>query len=155
MITFTLINRNANRQRYLCTQDGVISSPPVPADGFATLSSATLVGNALAGPLRTIVRATIDGIGAVWAAGNVPAHTQAQARAILNSEDPTNAVLTNQLVPHAILGTQGRAAPTSVRWTVDANVDGGGNPVVEVRSDVGIAATAILDIEVQTASLGA
>jgi hypothetical protein len=152
-ITFTFVEATTERVRYLCTQDGVISSPPVAADGLAQLpndgngvaASPNWARDAALSPQRVIPRAGVDGI------GNLPAglFTQAQLRAFVNSEDP-GGVLTNQQFPRTRLVITPRTEPT-VRWTCDAIASaaspmGVTNPSVEVSSDVGTPATAYLDI---------
>lgn len=154
-ISFQLVDATPYRLRYLATQDGVISSPPNVADGFNTIPNAAGVSPDLktdidtvstsgAGgiPLQKIIDAGRDGFGPL-AAG---ALTQAQCRAIMNSDDAASAVLTNQRVGRAITKVTPRTGQ-GVAWAVDINASlGDGFPVVEVRSDVGVAATAYVDI---------
>ncbi len=163
-IAFQLVEATPYRLRYLATQDGVISSPPVAADGFDTipndagatpdlqtdiLAAAGARGGPSGGlPLQAPIRARLDGIGPV-AAG---ALNQAQARAILNSDDNALAVLTNQNVPRAQIRITPRLGV--IAWAADANVDGEGDPTVEVRSEVGTAATAYVDLLLQPTDSG-
>lgn len=182
MISFKLVEATPFRLRYLAFQDGVISSPPLPSDGFATipndgvpspdlLTDATDGANETGGGavgnrtlLVNIVRARLDGIGVIPAGTPL---TQAQARALLLSDDPTEALLTNNNVPRAIVTAQCSVRvfvpgqpfnplpsplPTFaqlsslVDFCVDANVDLQGDPVVEVRSGVGFPGFAYIDI---------
>jgi len=153
-ITFTLIDAQANRLVYLCTQDGVVSSPPVAADGFATLpndggatpdldTDSTLTAPDIDGvgglPIRRSITARTNGYGAV-AAG---ALTQAQARALFCC-GAVAAVMTN----HLVMRNRTFITPRNVAfvWAADWNVDGGGDPVCEGRSATGTAGTAVLDI---------
>lgn len=153
-ITFTLVDATPWRLRYLATQDGVISSPPVAADGFNTIPNqggatpdlrtdiGTVTTSGADGiPLQKIIRARLDGFGPL-APGPL---TQAQARAIMNSDDSASNVLTNQRVGRAITEVIPRLGQ-GVTWAADVNVDGDGDPTVEIRSDVGVASTAYVDI---------
>jgi len=164
-ITFALVEATPYRLRYLATQDGVISSPPVAADGFNTIpndggASPDLRTDAVDGvsgvgvqgpsPARNILRARLDGYGVVGPG----ALTQAQARALLNSHLPeVNLGPGNRLTVRAILRVQGRtsagANTNNYFWAVDANVDAQGDPVIEVRSAVGVAGTAYVDMIVR------
>lgn len=162
-ITLSLVYSRPDRLRYLCDQDGVISSPPVAADGLATLANdggATpdlqtdmLLAGALAGvsglPLLALINAGRNGFGPIAAGGL----TQAQARAIFMSDDAAGAVLTNNQVLRAVCGItprNGGGVPIgSIQWAVDVNVDGQGDPVIEIRSSVGEAAAAYLDIHLR------
>ncbi len=150
-----LVDATPYRLRYLATQDGVITSPSNPdVDALATIPNnggatpdlrtdieTVSVSGAGGIPLREIIRARLDGFGPL-APG---ALTQAQARAIMNSDDPTSAVLTNQRVGRAVCRVYPRTG-NNVPWAVDVNVDGQGDPVIEVRSGTGTAATAYVDV---------
>lgn len=153
-ITFALIDSTANRLVYLCTQDGVVSSPPVAADGFATIpndagatadldTDSTLTAPNIDGvggsPIRRPITARANGYGAVAAA----AFTQAQARAMF-VVGAVAAVMTNHLIQRNRSFITPRSA--AIAWAVDWNVDGAGDPVCEVRSATGTACTAVLDI---------
>ena len=156
-ITFSLVEVTPYRLRYLATQDGVISSPPVAADGFNTIPNAngatpdlgtdiaTATGAGAGGiPLNPIIDAGRNGYKQV-AAG---ALTQAGARALLNSDDNAGAFLTNHHVGRAVITVTPRT-PATVNWAVDANVDGNANPTIEVRSETGTAATAYVDLHMR------
>ena len=156
-ITFSLVERTPYRLRYLCSQDGVVNSPPQAADGFNTIPNAggvtpDLRTDALAGcteagadhtALLKIMRIRLDGLGFI-AAGAI---VQARARALLLSDDNAQVTLTNLNMPRCFCEITPRTG--TICWTVDANVDGEGDPVVEVRSEVGVVATAYLDINLR------
>lgn len=152
-ITFTLVDATPYRLRYLAVQDGVISSPPVEADGFDTipndanptpdLKTDILTAPTQGGggsPLQKLIDAGRNGYKHVAAALN-----QAEARALFNSDDAAGAVLTNNYVGRAVV-TMLKKPPVTVHWSADVNVDGSGNPVIEVRSDVGTPAAAYVDL---------
>jgi len=151
-ITATLVDATPYRLRYLMTQDGVVSSPPVAADGLVTIPNTlggatpnlhtdSIVNAGPGGPvLHKIMNARIAGFGPL-AAG---ALTQAQARALCNSDDAAGAVLTNYNVGRAVTTITPRLG--LIAWATDWNVDVQGDPVCEVRSATGTAATAYLDI---------
>jgi len=150
-ITFALVDATPYRLRYLATQDGVVSSPPVAADGLATipndggatpdLRTDATVNAGPGGPvLRKLLRVRLDGYGPL-AAGAI---TQAQARALMNSDDAAGAVLTNYNVGRAVTTVTPRLG--LIAWATDWNVDVNGDPVCEVRSATGTAATAYVDI---------
>jgi hypothetical protein len=153
-ITATLVDATPYRLRYRCVQDGVISSPPSLADAQTTIDAlgaatpdlvtdiATVgtLGGASGAALRALVRSGQDGYGPL-AAG---AKTQAQARAILNSDDPGNAILNG--LPAGILDVNGRTG--AIAWAIDANIDGGSSfPNMVVTSETGTAADAYADLE--------
>lgn len=153
-ITFALVDATPFRLRYLATQDGVISSPPDPADGFNTIPNdggvtpdlltdieTVTAGGAGNAPLRGPIRARLDGFGPL----PVGALNQAQARALLNSDDAAGAVLTNLNVGRCVVTFQPRTGQ-GVEWATDVNVDAQGDPVIEVRSGVGVAATCYVDL---------
>jgi hypothetical protein len=140
---------------YLCTQDGVVSSPPVAADGLFTipntiggatpnLDTDSIVNTGGAGglPLNRLIDARNTGYGPI-AAG---ALTQAQARALFARNDLAGTVLTNFLITRAYTTITPRTG--MIVWGVDWNVDAQGDPVCEVRSATGTASTAMLKIAV-------
>jgi hypothetical protein len=158
-IIFQLVDRGPHWLRYLATQDGVVNSPPAAADGFNTIpndagATPDLRTDALTGMAEApegsiggsgmlqIMRARLDGYGPLPAA----ALTQAQARALLAGRSlgvPGNA-LGALLIGRCYLHAQPRLGQAA--WRLDANVDAQGDAVVEVRSQVGVAATAYIDI---------
>jgi hypothetical protein len=136
------------------TQDGVVSSPPVAADGLVTIpntlggatpdlyvDSTINAGGVDGPPISRPIRARLTGYGAA-AAG---ALNQAQARALFGC-GVVGAVLSNLIVQRNRVHITPRLG--LIDWLVDVNVDGQGDPVVEVRSAIGTAATAMLDIHV-------
>jgi hypothetical protein len=151
-IAFTLVDATKYRLRYLAVQDGVISSPPVEADGFDTIGNdaspspdlktdiLTAGGGVGPSPLQALIDAGRNGYKHL--AANL---SQAEARALLNSDDAAGAVLTNNNVGRAVV-TMLKKPPVTVHWSADVNVDGSGNPVIEVRSDVGTPAAAYVDL---------
>jgi len=149
-LTAALVESTANRLRYLLTN----VSPPtttvtIPNDGGVTPDLLTDLATDPSGPLRRIIRARVDGIGTI--AAGTPL-TQAQARDILN--DDGTATVGNNNVPRAICTVTGRTVGLNglvPPWAVDVNVDGGGDPVIVVRT-LGAnysGATAYLDVHVQ------
>ena len=146
-ITFSLVESTPLHLRYLCTQDGEVTSPPAAADGFNTIpndagATADLQTDTLPfkSSLHDIMRARSTAYPPLAAA----ALTQAQARALLLSSDAAAAVLTNEKINRCVCYIPPRLG--MIAWGVDANVDGAGDPVIEVRSATGTAATAYLDI---------
>jgi hypothetical protein len=153
-IDFTLVDATQYRLRYLAVQDGVISSPPVEADGLGIIGNdgspspdmltdilSAADGTAGGSPLQKLLDAGRNGYKTIAAGGL----TQAQARALLNSDDAAGAVLTNKNVGRAVV-TMLKKQEITVHWGADVNVDGSGNPVIEVRSDVGTPAAAYVDL---------
>jgi hypothetical protein len=153
-IVATLIDARENRLNYLLTQDGVISSPPVAADGLVTIPNtlggatpdlyvdSTIAGAGANGPaISRPIRARLTGYGAVAAGALV----QAQARALFVC-GAVAAVMTNYIIQRNRVFITPRLG--MIVWGVDINVDGQGDPVIECRSATGTAATAILDVVV-------
>lgn len=158
-ITFQLVDNAPGSLVYLCTQDGVVSSPPVAADGFATipntiggatpnLDTDSIVNSTGSGglPLNKLIDVRNTGYGPI-AAGAI---TQAQARALFARNDLAGTVLTNFHIPRAYTTITPRLG--MIAWGVDWNVDAQGDPVCEVRSATGTAATAMLRIALETHS---
>lgn len=154
-IVATLVDVTPHRLAYLCTADGVVSSPPVLADrrviipnaGGVTPDLRTDLGT-IGISLRPIVRANVDGLGNI-AAGTL---TAAEARALFLLDDPTAATLTNQLIARAIVTIRPRTG--AARWFVDVAQDTfedsppgtTGDPVLVVGTATTLAATAIVEI---------
>lgn len=132
ILTFTLVQATAYRQRYLVTST---------LSGSQSLLNSTLAADLAAapGPLRQIVNAGVNGIGTVPAGGL----TQAQSRAILQSD--ATASVGNNKVPRAVSKICSRTG--GAVWSVDAEVDGSGNPQLVITTDTGGGATAYLDID--------
>jgi hypothetical protein len=129
------------------------------------------------GNLRTLVRARDEAVPNTGL--TAAALTQAQARALLNSQDSspsTPTVLLSNRAPRAIMRISGRhflgngdMKPNIRLWYVDASVDVSGRPTVIVRcswmrksvttalatgSPYGSAGEAFLDIEFQSQLVG-
>jgi hypothetical protein len=134
-------------------QDGAISSPPLESDGLGLIGNdgspspdlltdilSAPEGTAGGSPLQKLIDAGRNGYKHVAAVLN-----QAEARALLNSDDAASAVLTNNNVGRAVVTMLKKQAVT-VHWAADVNVDGSGNPTIEVRSDVGTPGVAYLDL---------
>lgn len=138
-ITVALVAAFPNKLRYLCTNAGspLGGTATIPNDAGATPDLQTDTGP-FAGPLHRIARARATGIGTI-AAG---ALTQAQARALLCDDATT--VVGNKNVPRARTRIYGRSGASV--WAVDANVDGAGDPTIDIASSA-VAGTAYLDIE--------
>jgi hypothetical protein len=140
-LTATLVESTGYRLIYLLTNASTFGTTiTIPNDGGATPDLLTDLSTAPSGPLRAIVRARLDGIGTIVAG----ALSQAQARAILNSDRTTG--VGNDNVPVATLNIRARSG--TAPFSVDANVDGGGDPVVVVTTTA-VASTAYLDIYVR------
>jgi hypothetical protein len=122
--TAQLVYQGHNNLRYKITTNGGSvpgGSVTIPSTGGATPDLRT---DALAGPLRAISRAGVDGIGTVAPL----ALTQAQARDILVA-DGTGASVGNKNAPRARLQFAPRSA---AGFSVDVNVDGSHNPNITV-----------------------
>lgn len=146
-LTALLVNQRANGLRYKLTQDGDAGTTlTITTTGAATPD---LLTDSLAGKIRQIVKAFTDGYGA-FAAG---ALTQAQARALWLSNRTTSPGSTEVIMTARceITPCTGLTAP---KWFVDANVDGGGHPTINITSQAGIS-TAYLDIELEGGAIGA
>jgi len=132
-VTFTPVYAQANHMRYLATATAG-ETGTLTCSGAATPDVQT---DAAAGVIKTISKAKTNGYGKL-AAG---ALTQAQARALWLSDDPTNVVGTN--VPRGIATITPRSAITA---NLDANVDGSGNPTIQITFSA--AGSVYLDIYV-------
>lgn len=122
----TLVEQGHNRLRYLVTTDVTgAASVNITDTGAATPD---LLTDSVYGPIKTCAKAVANGLG-ILAAG---AKTQAQARAIWMA-DNSDTVLGNSKVPRceAVLTIRGGTAA----WSVDANVDGSGNPLLTVSAN--------------------
>jgi hypothetical protein len=112
---------------YLLTADGAGGALTFANDGGATPDLQT---DAVAGPLKRIFLARVNGLGVV-AAG--VALTQAQARSLLFSDNTSS--MGNINVPRAIVFLDGANRSGTTAWSsLDANVDGGGDPVITVTA---------------------
>ena len=126
-VTATLVEAGNNRLRYLVTSS---------TTGGATLTITTtggatpdLLTDSLYGPIKVIANAFGSGLG-ILPAG---AMTQAQARAMWLA-DSSNTILGNGLVPRAMMEITRRTGQVGT-FSVDANVDGSGHPVITVFCD--------------------
>jgi hypothetical protein len=155
-ITVTLVDATPYRLRYLCEQDGAPGEAvSIPNDGFASPDLRTDIlavgGDADSGgvPLQALIRARLDGIGVIPPG----ALTLAQARALFNSEDAAGLVLTNLLQLRAKVDIIPRTNSTGgdgiINWSYAINVDFSGDPVIDIRSEAGVQASAILDFHLR------
>lgn len=133
--TASLVFAGPNLLRYAITGDGAGGTATIPNDGGA---SPDLLTDSTAGPLKSIMRARLDGIGTI-APG---ALNQAQARALLLSDDAVS--VGNERVPRAITRITSRSAAAAA--SVDADVDGQGDPVI--AATVAANEVAYVDIEI-------
>lgn len=140
-ITVALVAAYPHKLRYLCTNAGspLGGTGSIPNDAGASPDLQTDTAG-FAGWLHRIARARATGIGTI-AAG---ALTQAQARALL-CDDNAGGSVGNGNVPRARTRIYGRSG--AAVWSVDANVDGAGDPTIDIASTA-VAGTAYLDIEV-------
>ena len=148
-ITFGLVHASPYRLRYLVYQDGeqgVMGNLPndggVSPDLRTDAASAPPISGAGGIPILKIMRARLDGFGPI-AAG---ALTQAQARALGNSEDnpAAPAVLTNDLIGRCV--TRITAMDVAMAWSADWNIDGEGDPICQVQAESDNGGYALLDI---------
>ena len=138
-ITAQLVDSTPFSLRYLCTADGQAGTDLlIPNAGGVTPDLQT---DAVGGPLLALINANRDGLPVTVTAG---AMTQAQARALLNSDDAARAVLVNHLVGRAWCDLTIRSG--AVSWAVDVEVDGNFNPRIHVLTDAAAAGEAYLDI---------
>jgi hypothetical protein len=144
-LTAALVESTPYRLRYLLTQDGAVTSPTDPdVDALVTIpndigGTPDLATDASPGPLDQVINVRRNGYGP-FAAGAI---TQAQARALMNSDDAAN-VLGNDLTGRCVCEVTGRTGRLS--WAVDVDVDLQGDPEINVRSTAGVAGTGYLDI---------
>lgn len=134
---------NADMLTYLLTGDAAATTTtPITSSGAATPDLVTDAESIpISGPILEVARAQIDGLGQTIVAG--AAMTQAQARALFNSDGTLGTEKTPKLVLELIPRT-GVAA-----WSVDMNVNGGNAPVVSVTTSAA-AGTALLRVKVAT-----
>ena len=140
--------------RYLASHDGVAdgnsftipnaggASPDLQTDNLNQVGFSGKAGGVLApSPLRKLIDINRNGFGVIVAG----AMTQAEARAVFNSDDPTRAVLVSNLVPRARLQLTPRVNPVGLTWAVDVNVDGSFNPVIIVSTNTNAVAACYID----------
>ncbi len=132
----------ANRITYLLTSSGATtgSIPNNATAGGGTTPNLSV--DCVAGPIKQIAFAAVTGIGAL-AAG---ALNQAKARSLLLSDGLT-AVGTTPQVPRTTVRIQSRAG--AAVWDVDANVNGSGDPILDITASA--AGTAYLTIDFENA----
>ena len=123
-MSITLVEQGHNRLRYLVVDEG--AALVITTTGAA---SPDLLTDSLAGPIKVCANAFTTGLG-ILPAG---ALTQAQSRAIWMA-DNSDTVLGNVNVPRALVRLVARSG-TSQHWTIDADVDGGGHPVINIASN--------------------
>lgn len=146
-VTATLHHTTPYRLLYQLNQDGgagttlTITNAVLLADAIAGLSGAGLAAGAMGPTLVNIINAGVAGIGPIAPGAGL---NQAQARAILNSDDPARAVLTNNNVPRAVLRWDCRATPDN--WAVDVDVTLGLPDIRVVATGGGAARQALLEI---------
>lgn len=149
-VTALLVNARANRLRYLLTQDGNAGTTlTITSTGAATPDLLTDTTNA-PGKIRTIAKAFTDGYGA-FPAG---ALNQAQARALWMSDRIAASPGSTEVIMTARCEITPRTGATAPAWNVDANVDGGGHPILSISAQAG-AGTAYLDVELEGGAIGA
>jgi hypothetical protein len=136
----TLVYQGHNHLRYALDIVVPTPEPPLPPGGPFTIpndggASPDLLTDSLAGPLKTIARARLDGIGVV-PPGPL---TQAQARAILLA-DGSAANVGNAKVRRAIVQLVSRDdAGGTQELRADADVDAQGDPIITGRMSAGAA----------------
>jgi hypothetical protein len=141
-IVFSLVESSPYLLKYLATTNGEGSSGVIPNNGgltadlrtdiLATLAAYGSVGlDVVPDPsLNALIFARINGYGPIPAGTPL---TQAQARAIFNSDESGSpGFLNNMNLPRAILSVYPRSGESG--WGVDADVDVDGDPVIKVTS---------------------
>lgn len=124
-VTASLIYAGHNQLSYLVTQDG----------GEGTTGSITTTGaptpdlltDSLAGPIKNLAKAVADGYKQVPAG----AQTQARSRLLWLSDVFSGGAGLQRTTPTARCVLEGRDGFT---FAVDANVDGEGNPTLEITA---------------------
>lgn len=148
-VTALLVNARSNRLTYLLTQDGAAGTTlAITTTGVATPDILTDTTN-IGGKMRQLAKAFTDGYGA-FPAG---ALTQAQARALWMSDRIASSPGPVQTITTARCMITPRTGATAPGWLVDANVDGGGHPTINITAQAG-AGTAYLDIELEGGAIG-
>jgi hypothetical protein len=137
----TLVQQAHNMLRYLIEYDG---STLIPFLTTTNAGSPDILTDAIAGPILKCAQAFTNGIG-ILPPGPL---TQAQARAIWISDNPSLAYGTVLNGPRCTLRMQNRLNALTA-WAVDVNVDGGGHPYVLITADA--AGKAYLEIRMEDA----
>ena len=126
-MTAVLIEQGHNRLRYQVTNTTTgAASVNITSTGAATPD---LLTDSLYGPVKRCANVVAAGLGLLVAG----AQTQAQARAIwlaLNADT----VLGNSKIPRCIPNLVPQAIAAGTTATVDANVDGSGNPLITISA---------------------
>jgi hypothetical protein len=133
-----LVYAGHERLRYLVTSSGGAGgSVTITSTGAATPD---LITDSVAGPIKNIANVFTNGYGLLPAG----ALTQAQARALWLSDDPTNVVSTGSQKPPCAQATiTARDASTPGLFVVDANASANHATIVVTAANDG---TAYLDI---------
>jgi hypothetical protein len=133
--TVALVLARPNLLRYLATADAMGGLATIPNDAGVTPDLQTDTAT-VGGPVRNMIVARLNGYGAI-AAG---ALNQAQARSVFCGD---GAGAGNANIPRGRLDVIPRTGVTT--WIVDANVDGGGDPTIEVTASAA-AGTAYVEL---------
>ncbi len=139
-ITMTLVHVGPNFMRYLLVD--TVGGAAIPSITTTGAASPDLLTDSVQGPIRKAAKAFTQGYGALPAG----ALTQAQARAIYLGDDPTN-VVGNSLINRLRVRASARTGVTADPVNCDANVDGGGHPVLSFTAQGSGAYSAYVDIE--------
>ena len=144
-ITATLVEQGQNRLRYLVVATGTTAlALTITSTGAATPDLLTDSASTN-GIVRKAARANLDGYGAIAPITGLGVMTQAQARAIWLSDDPTGLVapLGQNTVPHLVCKTTSLTAGVDAPQ-VDANISAGHAAIVVTAAAAG---SSFLDIE--------
>lgn len=139
-VTATLVFAARNRLRYLLAQDGAAgTTATITSTGAATPDLRT---DSVAGAIKNLARARVDGFMGLGPA----ALTQAQARRLwLGDESGVLETYSGEAFARCILTPRDSAVVNT--WLIDANVDGGGDPTLNITAQAG-AGSCYLDVEV-------
>lgn len=144
-----LVHQRPDFQRWRLTQDGapgtvVILSTTNPAAGILGACPPAK------GKIRAVCNVVAQGYGQ-FAAGM---QTQAQARALWLSDQSAASPGPTERITTLRCEITPRTGTTDPAWILDANVSGGGDPVLDITAPAE-AAVAYLDIEVEGGTIGA
>lgn len=142
-VTITLVKAGHDRMRYLMTAATTgTDTGTITTTGAATPDIKTDLGTNQ-GPLMKLAKAFTDGYGTLPAGALI----QANARALWLGDNTAGApaIAGNLQVPVAICKITPRGG-TAGAWAIDANVDGGGHPTLNITSQGVGANSAYLDI---------
>jgi hypothetical protein len=140
-LSTTLVERGHNRLRYLIIDDGGEGSLTmnIPSTGGA---SPDLLTDSLYGPVRTCALAFNNGLGKLPPGPK----SQSDAQDIWLADD-SDFDLGNGKVPRCLCVLTVRSG--AIQWTVNANVDGGGHPLLTVGHASSSVGSAYLDVQTQ------